>query len=79
MFSTSPCHILYLFLIYATNHHLSVFLWDFEIKILPLSLSGNHPTNMGTFSKEVFLSADAEHLGVGANKKHFVAFLDAIL
>ena len=78
MFSTSPCHILYLFLIYATNHHLSVFLWDFEIKILPLSVIGGG-TNMGTFSKEVFLSADAELLGVGANKIHCVAFLDAIL
>ena len=77
MFSTSPCHILYLFLIYATNHHLSVFLWDFEIKILPLSVIGG--TNMGTFSKEVFLSADAELLGVGTNEIHFVAFLGAIL
>ena len=75
LFSTFPSHILYLFLIY--HHDLSVFLWDFEIKILPLSVIGG--TNIGTFSKEVFLSADAELLGVGANNIHFVAFLDAIL
>ena len=78
VFSTSNCHILYLFLIY--HYDLSVFLWDFEIKILPLSVIGGiNKANMGTFSKEVFLSADAEHLGVGANKIHCVSFLDAIL
>ena len=56
---------------------ISVGFWNKDFTTF--SYRGNHPTNMGTFSKEVFLSADAELLGVGANEIHFVAFLGAIL